>query len=95
MASNWMPARISTPAITNIGPCWSITFWCGFMIFIPSSIADDNAARQDAQRAKAAEEVQRPAHVFQQEADRQQIEEDAEGAPDAVVALAALAVHVA
>ena len=43
---------------------------------------------------KRAEEVQRPAHVLQQEPNRQQIEEHAERAPDAVVALAALAVHV-
>ena len=39
----------------------------------------------------AAEEVQRPRHVLQQEADRQQVEEHAERARDPVVALAALA----
>ena len=61
---------------------------------MPSRIAEIDAAGEDAQRAEAAEEVQRPAHVLEQEANGQQVEEDAEGAADAVVALAALAVHV-
>src|SRR5579863_2616630 len=54
----------------------------------------DDGAGDDAQSAEAAEEMQRAAHVAEQEADGEQIEEDAEGAADAVVALAALAIHV-
>ena len=38
--------------------------------------------------------MQRPAHVLQQEADGQKIEEDAEGAPDAVVTLAPHTVQI-
>src|SRR6185437_5138501 len=53
------------------------------------------AAAQNGQHPDAAEEVQRTAHVFEQEANRKQIEEDAEGAADAVMALASLAVHIA
>ena len=40
-----------------------------------------------AKSAEGAEEVQRPRHITEQEADGQQIEEDAEGAGDAVVGL--------
>ncbi len=45
------------------------------------------AASEHAERAERAEEVQRAGHVAEQEADGEQIEEDAEGAGDAVVAL--------
>jgi len=48
----------------------------------------DEAAGEHAGRADGTEEVQRTRHVLQQETNRQQIEEDAEGAGDAVVALA-------
>src|SRR5271157_120245 len=47
-------------------------------------------AHQDAKHTKAAEEVQRPVHVPEQEADGQQVEDDAEGASDAVVAFTPL-----
>jgi len=40
-----------------------------------------------AERAEGAEEVQRAGHITKQEADGEQIEEDAEGARDAVVGL--------
>ena len=39
--------------------------------------------------------MQRAAHVLEQKANGQQIEEDAEGAPDAVMALAPFAIQVA
>ena len=42
---------------------------------------------EHAERAEGAEEVQRAGHVAEQEADGEQIEEDAEGAGDAVVGL--------
>ena len=45
------------------------------------------AAGDHAKSTEAAEEVQRPGHVAEQEADGEQIEEDAERARDAVVAL--------
>ena len=57
-------------------------------------IRRDDAASHHAQCTKATEEVQRPAHVLQEKADCQQIEEDAEGAPDAVVALAPHTIQV-
>ncbi len=44
---------------------------------------------------KAAEEMQRTRHVLQQEANRDQVEEDAEGARNAIMRLATLAVDVA
>ncbi len=47
-------------------------------------------AGEHAERADGAEEVQRSRHVAEQETDGEQIEEDAEGAGDAVVALAVL-----
>ena len=65
------------------------------MIFITSNIIDVMLPPRMPNAPKAAEEVQRPAHVFQQESDRQQVEEHAEGAPDTIMALAPLAVHVA
>src|SRR5271168_1592768 len=51
-------------------------------------------AGNDAQRAKSAKEVQRPAHVVEQEANRQQIKENTEGPAYAVVALTPLTVHI-
>ena len=61
---------------------------------MPSSNAEIKPPARMPSAPKRAEEVQRAAHVFQQEANRQQIEEHAERAPDAVVALAPLAIHV-
>src|SRR4051812_46992168 len=61
----------------------------------PQQHGGDDAARQNSERAEAAEEVQRAAHVLQQESNREQIKEHAEGAADAVVAPALLAHYVA
>jgi hypothetical protein len=48
-------------------------------------------ASHHAERSDGPEEVQRARHITQQEADGEEVEEDAEGAGDAVVALAKLA----
>ena len=54
----------------------------------------DCAAGEDARGTDDAEEVQRTRHVLEQEADGEEIEEDADGAGDAVVALAGDALGV-
>ena len=61
----------------------------------PGQEERDRAAEKNAERTEAAEEMQRPGHIFQQEPDGQEIKKDAKCAGDAVVALAALAVHIA
>ena len=56
---------------------------------------DDRAAPEDAHHAKGPEEMQRAGQISQQKTDREQIEEHAEGARNAVVRHAVFAVHVA
>ena len=56
---------------------------------------DDAGAPEEAEHAEGSKEVQRAREIAQQEADGKQIEEDAEGARDAVVRSPAFAVHVA
>src|SRR6185437_8617260 len=51
----------------------------------------DASAREHADQAEAAEEVQRARHVLEQETNREEIEEHAKGATEAVVALAVFA----
>src|SRR5579872_178448 len=70
-------------------------YWDVAQEFLRSEPNHDSAAAEDAHHADAAEKVQRPREIAQQEADGQQIEEDAEGTRDAVVRNAALAVYVA
>ena len=88
-----IPATIITPAITNSGPCWSMMFACGFMIFITSSTIDKKLPKKR-QRAQGPKEIQRPAHVLQKKSNRQQVEKHPESAADTIVALATLAIHV-
>ena len=55
----------------------------------------DGAAAEQAKQAEGAEEVQRTRKIAEQEANGDEIEKDAEGAGNAVVRSAALAVYVA
>src|ERR1019366_7788743 len=55
----------------------------------------DQQSSDGTDRAKAAKKVQRPRHVLEQEPDGDQVEKHAEGAPDAVMRLAMLAIRVA
>ena len=55
----------------------------------------DPEPAHDAEHAHGAEEMQRARKVTKQEADGDEIEEDSEGARDAVMGCAALAVHIA
>ena len=52
------------------------------------------AAGEDTQDAESAKEVQRAGHVLEQEANGHQVKEDPESAGNAVMTLAAPAVHV-
>src|ERR1035437_3884137 len=61
----------------------------------PQQQDSHEAASHHAQQAESAEEVERAAHVLEQEADGQKVKEDAEGAADAIVALAPPALYVA
>jgi len=54
-----------------------------------------SAAAEHADDAQRAEEVQRARKIAEQKADRNQVEENAEGAGNAVVRNAALTVHIA
>ena len=88
MPSICMPARIRTPAMMKMGPCWSST--CPRVTIFRRSI----------QKARANPVVTMPiaptvpkkcsgaGHILEQKANRQQIEKDAEGSRDAVVAFA-------
>src|ERR1700721_2548423 len=60
----------------------------------PQKPCGDSATNQDRQRSKAPKEMQRPTHVAKQKPNGHQIEEHAEGAANAVMAFAALAVQI-
>src|SRR3981081_612099 len=62
-------------------------------LFHAKQQSDDTAAK-NTEHAKSAEEVQRPGKIAQQKANRQKIEEHAEGAGDAIMRYSALAVHI-
>src|SRR5512146_1288963 len=63
--------------------------------FFHSQPNHDPAPRKNAHHADAAEEVQRTRKILEQKANGEQVEEDAEGASNAVMRGAALAVHIA
>src|SRR6202521_6067926 len=56
--------------------------------------AGNSAARHYAEHPNRAEEMQRAGKIFEQEADGDEVEEDAEGARDSVMRSAAFPVHV-
>src|SRR5712671_1682290 len=62
--------------------------------FLREQPDSNRASRKDTDHSNSAEKVQRPSQITQQEANRQQIEEHAEGAGNAVMRGAALSIHV-